>query len=285
MHREKSNDRCGGSNRKQVAQTQIPMTLPSTLGSINQLPEVEKRSIYARVVPPELLDRYHLNPYMFDKDGHDLLQINSQPGSTSVEISLFHSYSFPDPIIYGHITDTINGQLHILLYILNDPESPRFNVDRLTNGKPTLFGTRSRNIEAEIAAMKFGLNPGQIRSGPHLLSSAMQTFEKFVKNLGHSLYFAEPLYYHNAVIFERYGFTYQQGRNRMERIQDGFSPGGDLHKNLDGSTPFRLLEAADSIRLRSWAIHDGIFGEPFTNVTMYKRVGKHYGISTTQCTW
>ncbi|MCJ7702109.1 MAG: hypothetical protein MUO62_11030 [Anaerolineales bacterium] len=261
------------------------MTLPSTLGSINQLPETEKRAIYARVVPPELLDRYHLNPYMFDKDGHDLLRINAHPGSTSLELSLFHRHGFPDPIIYGHITDTINGQLHILLYNLNDPESPRFNVDRLPDGTPTRFGIRYRNIEAEIAAMKFGLNPGQIRSGPHLLSSAMKTFEKFVDDLGHSLYFAEPLYYHNAVIFERYGFTYQKGRNRMGCIQDGFSPGGALHKRLDGSTPFRQPEAADSIRLRSWAIHDDIFGEPFTNVTMYKRVGKHYEISTTPCNW
>ncbi|HEX8991425.1 MAG TPA: hypothetical protein VF784_07075, partial [Anaerolineales bacterium] len=94
-----------------------------------------------------------------------------------------------------------------------------------------------------------------------------------------------PLYYHNAVIFERYGFAYQQGRKFMERIQMGFSNGGEFTDRLDGSA-FRRPEAVDSIRLRSWAIHDGILGEPYTNVTMYKRVGKSAEISTTgQVAW
>jgi hypothetical protein len=72
----------------------------------------------------------------------------------------------------------------------------------------------------------------------------------------------------------------------MERIQHGFSSGGDFLPLLDGSTPFRQPEAANRIRLRSWAIHDGIFGEPFTNFTMYKRIGKPAGISTcSDCEW
>ena len=72
----------------------------------------------------------------------------------------------------------------------------------------------------------------------------------------------------------------------MERIHTGFGPGDDLTARLDGSTPFRRPEAANSIRLRSWAIHDGLLGEPFTNVTMYKRLGKHAGVSTTSdCEW
>jgi hypothetical protein len=62
----------------------------------------------------------------------------------------------------------------------------------------------------------------------------------------------------------------------MESIHAGFQPGGDLHTQLDGSTPFRKPDAANSIRKRSWAIHDGILGEPFTNVTMYKRIGKSF---------
>ena len=134
--------------------------------------------------------------------------------------------------------------------------------------------------------MQAGLSPGQIRRGPGMLSAATKTFEKFVESLGHDLYFTEPLYYHNAIIFERLGFSYQLGRRRMEKIQQGFSPGGNLLPLLDGSTPFRIPEAANSIRLRSWAIHDGIFGEPFTNFTMYKRIGKHAGISTSSdCEW
>jgi acetoin utilization protein AcuC len=95
------------------------------------------------------------------------------------------------------------------------------------------------------------------------------------------MYYVEPLYYHNAVIFERYGFAYQVGKRRMEQIQAGFREGGELSLRLDGSNPFRSSHAADRVRLRSWAIHDGILGEPFTNVTMYKRVGKSADINTT----
>jgi acetoin utilization protein AcuC len=176
--------------------------------------------------------------------------------------------------------------VHILLYVLNDPDSPRFDVDRMPDGRPTRFGILCRNTQAEQAALEFGLAPGQIRKGLRMLGEAIQAFEDFVASLGHDLYFAEPLYYHNANIFEHYGFAYQRGRRLMERIQTGFQPGGDLLSGLDGSTPFRRPEAAGSIRLRSWAIHDGLLGEPFTNVTMYKTVGKHAGLNTCpNCHW
>ena len=100
------------------------------------------------------------------------------------------------------------------------------------------------------------------------------------------MYFVEPLYYHVAVIFERYGFSYQVGKRLMDSIHAGFQNGGDLQTQLDGSNLFRQPEAANSIRKRSWAIHDGLLGEPFTNVTMYKRVGKSAGINTTpNCVW
>jgi acetoin utilization protein AcuC len=72
----------------------------------------------------------------------------------------------------------------------------------------------------------------------------------------------------------------------MESIHAGFQPEGDLTAILDGSNPFRQPDAGDSIRRRSWAIHDGILGEPFTNVTMYKRLGIMAGINTTPgCSW
>jgi acetoin utilization protein AcuC len=134
--------------------------------------------------------------------------------------------------------------------------------------------------------MQAGMAPGQVRRGLHLLKYAISAFEEFVVSLGHDMYFAEPLYYHNAVIFERNGFNYQMGKRLMESIHIGFKEGGELHRKLDGSTPFRSPNAANSIRLRSWAIHDGIMGEPFTNVTMYKHVGKSAGINTTSgCEW
>jgi acetoin utilization protein AcuC len=76
------------------------------------------------------------------------------------------------------------------------------------------------------------------------------------------------------------------GKRRMEAIHAGFQEGGELHRQLDDANPFRSARAANSIRLRSWAIHDGILDEPFTNVTMYKQVGKSANVSTTAgCDW
>lgn len=264
----------------------FPVIEASTISSVNRLPFSEKRRIYSLLIPPEIFDRFHLNPFLFDTEGNDLLRLNCPPGSSSAEMELRHRVDFQDPILYGHITDTLNGQIHILLYILNDPTSPRFDVDRLPDGTPTKFGILCRNVEAEIAAMEYGLAPGQVRRGLRLLGSAIKAFERFVQALGQDLYFAEPLYYHNAVLFERYGFAYAKGRKLMERIQSGFAPGGDLLARLDNSNPFRRPEAAGSIRLRSWAIHDNILGEPFTGVTMYKKVGKMAGVNTSgDCKW
>jgi hypothetical protein len=259
---------------------------PSTIVGINQLPYAQKREIYTRLIPSVLLDHFDLDSSLLDTDGNDLVTLEFSPSSPSVEMSLNHQIDFPDPVLYGHLTDTLNGQIHVLLYILNDPASPRFDVDRLPDGTPTKFGTRLRHIQAEIAAMEAGLAPGQIRSGLRMLSHAIDGFEVFVRSLQHNLYFVEPLYYHNAVIFERYGFAYQKGLRLMQRIQSGFSVGGDLEAKLDGSTPFRKPQAANSIRLRSWAIHDGILGEPFQNVTMYKQIGKSAAITTCHdCHW
>ncbi len=252
---------------------------PSTIGSINNLPEAEKRRIYARVIPPDLLTRFRL-PDVDSRRIQNFLQFKFEPGSSDVEMSLFHEERFPDPILYGHLTDTLNGQIHILLYVLNDPNSERYDVDRMPDGATTKFGTLRRNLEAERSALQAGLAPGQVRRGLRMLPAATEAFERFVSSLGHEIYFVEPLYYHNAIIFERYGFAYQEGRRFMERIQAGFSSGGDLLGRLDDANPFRPLNAGAGIRLRSWAIHDGILGEPFTNVTMYKRVGKSAGVNT-----
>lgn len=259
---------------------------PSTVSEINKLPISEKREIYSRMIPPKLMEKFNIQEDFLDASGNDLLGFKFSPGSPSVEMTLFHQFGFIDPVQYGHLTDTMNGQLHILLYILNDPDSPRFDVDIMPNGTPTIFGTKQRNIQAEIEAMEAGLAPGQVRLGLRMLSNAIESFERFVSSLNHDVYFTEPLYYHNAVIFEKYGFAYQQGKKLMERLQSGFSEGGDLINFLDGSNPFRSPEGARSVRLRSWAIHDGILGDAYSGVTMYKFVGRTANIKTCyDCSW
>ena len=77
-----------------------PMSMPSTLGGINLLPEAEKRQHYTRMIPLALLSRFHLNPKSEDKHRNYLQQLHCPAGSSSAENTLYHRYDFPDPIHY-----------------------------------------------------------------------------------------------------------------------------------------------------------------------------------------
>ena len=133
----------------------------SSIAGINGLSLPQQREIYHDLIPPGILDRFQLSPYLVDKEGHDLLNAVGPASSSSVEIFLYHQHGFPDPVLYGHLTDTLNGQIHVLLYIMNNPDSPRYDVDKLPDGTPTRFGTEHRNLEAELAAMSAGLMPAR----------------------------------------------------------------------------------------------------------------------------
>jgi hypothetical protein len=226
------------------------------------------------------MDRFEIPTTYIDSSGNPLLRLRCDPGATDVVIELKHAYDSEDPLLYAHLTDTVNGQIHVLLYIVNDPTSTRYDVDRMPDGTKTQFGIFKRNLDAEEAAMRAGLAPGQVRTGMRILSHSIAAFEEFVSSLDHDLFFAEPLYYHNAVIFEKYGFAYLRGKRLMERINTGFQEGSVFCSKLDDSTPFRSPEMVNSIRGRSWAIHDGILGEAFDHVTMYKSINKDAGLVT-----
>jgi hypothetical protein len=259
---------------------------PHSIAALNLLPDREKETIYSRFIPKELLERFNIQTDFQDALGNRLLTLHCNQGSTDVTLDLRHTADAQDPLLYAHLTDTINGQIHVLLYIVNDPEGPRFDIDKMPDGTPTHFGRMLRNIPAEVRAMDAGLAPGQVRRGLRILRYSIQSFEEFVTSLEHEIYFIEPLSYHNAIVFERYGFAYQQGRRLMERTQAGFLEGGAYHALMDGSTPFRKPEMETTIRGRSWAVHDGILGVPFSDVTMYKRVGEHAGVITfPDATW
>jgi acetoin utilization protein AcuC len=88
--------------------------------------------------------------------------------------------------------------------------------------------------------------------------------------MGQDMITAEPLAYHDAIIFENYGFDYIRGKKLMQEINGGFQPGGELFEKLDGSTPFRQPGMEKSVRGRSWALHDGILGEPWKGPEMYR---------------
>jgi hypothetical protein len=96
-----------------------------------------------------------------------------------------------DPTLYAHLTGTMNGQIHVLLYLINDPRSPDYDVDRMPDGTPTAFGTSLRNIEAAEAALEDGLGPGQIRRGLGILRESVTSFEEYVASLGHDVFFID----------------------------------------------------------------------------------------------
>jgi hypothetical protein len=250
-----------------------------SIAQVNRLPREQMLQVYRHLVPLDVLLRLEIDPQTFtDSEGHPLYEC--QPGTTSVELSLRHAWDAQDPVLYLQLADTANNQIEVVLFIVNDPDSERFDIDQLDDGTPTYFGTLSRNIEEEIRAMRAGLAPGQVRSGLGLTRKLMPVLEQFVAGLHHDTFYIQPLAYHNAILFERLGFAYTLGLGRMEWIHREFTPGNLLFGRLDGSTPFRRPGAECCVRGRSWAIHDGIMGEPYSDVKMYKRIGIHAGVVT-----
>jgi len=250
-----------------------------SISQVNKLDPDQMHQVYRHLVPFEILQRFGIDSQtLSDSEGHTLYEC--KPGISSVEISLRHTWNDKDPILYLQLADTPNNQIEVVLFIVNDPYAERFNTDRLPDGTLTYFGTLERNIEEEIRAMEAGLAPGQVRHGVGATRRLMPMLEYFVAGLQHDAFYIQPLAYHNAILFERLGFSYALGLGRMEWIQKEFSTGGLLFKRLDGTMPFRRSEAANNVRGRSWAIHDGIMGEPYRQVKMYKRVGIHAGIVT-----
>ncbi len=258
----------------------IPETWPDSIRGINQLPTDQKHAIYSTLIPDWLFQDYQINPMTHEHRGHDAVRIVCHQGTRVLELFVERAPFDGDPLMYLNMVDTFNQQILVLLVVVNDPLGPRFDTDRDINGNPTQFGTASRNIAAETAAMQAGLAPGQVRRGIGAFRRAIPVFEQFVRRMGHGLFLIEPLAYHNAITFERYGFNYLRGLKSMQEIHTEFQEGGAALHRLNGSTPFRMPNAALSVRGRSWAIHDGVLGYPFTGFQMYKRIGQHAGINT-----
>jgi acetoin utilization protein AcuC len=252
---------------------------PQSIRGINNLERSIKEAIYLTLIPAGVLERFHLSDISRER-----LQVICPHDTRSVEIRLFPEPEIStepvDPIFYLHMADTLNYQIAILLLAVNDPEAPRYNTDVTPEGQPTRFGTFRRNVSEEVRAMEAGLSPGQVRKGLRLSREAIPNLERFIVRAGHEMIILDPLTYNNAIVYERYGFAYIQGRRRLEWINEVLRPGGAYFSRFDESTPFRGVNAWKSIRGRSWAIHDSILDEPFGDIRMYKRVQHHAGLNT-----
>ena len=165
---------------------------PLSIAAVNRLAREDKEALCARLIPSEPLSRFGIGPDLCCADGELLAEFRCVEGATDVVAILRHAVTAADPLLYAHVTDTVSGQIHVLLFVVNDPTSPRFEVDRMPDGRPTQFGVLQRNLEAEAAAMQAGLAPGQVRRGLRLLEPSIAAFEGFVVQLGRESALARP---------------------------------------------------------------------------------------------
>ena len=195
----------------------------------------------------------------------------------------------PDPAYSIQVSDAVDfTQVNWDFLVVNDPDGERFDIDIDDQGRDTLWGRASRNLMAEERALRAGLAPGQTRKGLGVTREVVAGLEIFAKYLNIKTISLEALFYHNAIVYERCGFSYFEGFKRMQRIHDIFQTGGPLWKKLDASNCFRQPGFADTIRGRSWAIHDGVISEidddildeGWTSPKMYLMVGKHRSVCT-----
>lgn len=253
----------------------------TSIQQLNQLPAEEREAIYRRLIPPRVIELLHLDPATGrDPGGNRLVTYVCPPDQGFVRIEVRTHPPQPDCVYLLKLTQPTEEFVEIAFIIANDPQAERFDVDRDPAGNPVGILADIRNVPEEERAMRAGLAPGQVRRGLRLFRQVLPLVEAFAGELGKEQISIEGLFYHHAILYERYGFGYLTGRDRMEEIHRGFQPGGPLHRRLDGSTPFRLPEAAGTARGRSWAIRDGLLEEPWRVPRLYKIVGRAMGMPT-----
>jgi len=255
--------------------------LPLSIYEINAMPAEERTVLLSALVPPRLLEMFSIDPRTFrNREGKDCLRVVCPEKMPFFQIDLRRDPEDRDAAYFLDVSNSPFGQMEISFIIVNDPDGERYTVDQDENGLETYFGTARRNIPEEIRAMDAGLAPGQVRKGLRIMRDMVAVWDAFFEHVGHKFYFLEPLSYNSAILYERTGFQYIKGKEKMKWIDQEFRPGGELHQRLDGSTPFRKPEQARTVRGRSWAIHDGVLGEPWESPKMYKTIGVNAGVST-----
>ena len=229
---------------------------------INNMPDQVKEGLYRTLIPPSIFMRFQINPLDFcNAEGQRLARFYCSPGDVTTLIEVKLTPEDRDCIFSFQLADTTDRiKINWDFIIINDPFAERVETDIDKRGCDTLFGTAGRNIEAELRAMELGLWPGQVRQGLSLMPEMMDGVARFSKMLGIKNISLEALFYHNAILYEHYGFTYFEGYKRLKRIDELFRH-GILRELMNGVSPFRRPEMADTVWGRSWAIHDGILDE------------------------
>ena len=258
--------------------------LPVTLKALNSLPENPKLRLYRTLIPIQVLADFDINPRTW-KNPEKVPQVKlvAEPDSNLVKISAWYGNDPQDEFFYLELADNPYNGINLNFLIANNPTTEKFRTDFNDQGQTTLFGTIHRNLVEEERAMQAGLAPGQVREGLRCSQIVFNHIETFLTMMAHHALFLEPLTYVSAWIFEKRGFAYSKGHQLMDTIHEEFQPGGELHKALDGSTPFRQPDQWQTVRGRAWAIHDGLLeaiDKRWDDLKMIKQIGRHAGVNT-----
>ena len=259
-------------------------SLPVTIRALNSLPENPKLRLYRTLIPIQVLAEFDINPRTWkNPDKQPQVKLEAEQGSDKVKIHVWYGDDPQNEFFYLELADNPYNGIDLNFLIANNPARQKYRVDYDDEGFETLFGTVRRNLPEEEKAMQAGLAPGQIREGLRCSNIVFTHVETFLTLMAHHAFFLEPLTYVSAWIFEKRGFAYSKGHQLMDTIHKEFQPGGELHRALDGSTPFRQPEQWKTVRGRAWAIHDGIlqtFDRKWDDLRMIKQVGRHAGVNT-----
>jgi hypothetical protein len=256
-----------------------------SIAKLNRLPKEERDTMYLLLVPDSVFELFHINrKTLTNPFGERVVQGIFPPDENFGCIEVKYRSQDKDCVFSCQVSfEAFMESLRLDFLIINDPFSERFNVDVDETGRDTLYGTRSRNIPEEIRAMNAGLAPGMLRKGLRLMRESVKCLEAFMEPLGLKTLSLDAFFYHNAILWERYGFGYFKGGKLMEKVHQDFQPGGALYEGLDNSTPFRGKGMEKTVRGRSWAIYDGIyldvFDEEWESPMMYKMLGKDFHLN------
>jgi hypothetical protein len=253
----------------------------SSIQEINHLPREMAEALYLRLVPEVLLERFRIDPRtLMGPEGTRLVHITAPEDKPWARVEVRSSTRDRDPALLVDVETSPLSVPELAFVQITDPAAARYGIDRDHDGRDTLFGTLSRNVDEELRAFKDGLAPGQVRRGLRLLPGVLDAMEAFCRLIGAEVFLIEPLFYHSAVLYERHGCGYLLGHEVMDNLHGEFSEGGRLAAGLDGSSPFRAPEAGRTVRGRSWALHDGISSGAWAGVKMYKPAGRRAEINT-----
>jgi len=255
---------------------------------LNSLPARERDEIYKLLIPGEVLKIFEIEMKTGrNRKGEPVIMVDCPDHQCEGSVEVKNDPRDQDPIFYIEVSDSMDlVQLRWDFILINDIRMPRYNTDITQEGQSRWLKWTSRNIPEELRALQAGLAPGQVRQGLRLMDEVNQCLDRFCGSLGLKSIYMEALFYHNAIAYEQHGFRYFEGEKLMRFINHEFMPGGRLFKLLDDS-PFRKRAFHNTVRGRSWAIHDGILEDladpefdSWEPAKMYKMIGKYFQVDT-----